>query len=225
MNRNDTPRPEPRQDPKDAKDGKRDAIRHAAYRTFLAYGYHDTSVDRICAEAGISKGSLYWHYDSKQAIFVDLIEYWAREVMDEVYQRFEAAAQHEGDLASYLREALKSEAKRGLALIPLWLELSAIGRHEPAIQVALAKVYRRARSAIVEVLRPVTPYQTETQRRGLAAAAFGAFTGIIMQAVVDPQGADADELIEGFMGLVEKWLERTAGLRLPPSQPGHPRVD
>jgi AcrR family transcriptional regulator len=201
-----TPASEPRHD------GKRDAIRHAAYRTFLAHGYHDTSIDRICAEAGISKGSLYWHYESKQAIFVDLIESWAREVMDEVYARFEAASQHQGDLVTFLRAALKSEARRGLALVPLWLELSAIGRHDPAIQVALAKVYRRARSAIVEVLRPVTPHQTDPQRRGLAAAVFGAFTGIIMQAMVDPQGADADELLEGFMSLIEHWLIRTGSL-------------
>ncbi len=204
----------PRSESRDNRqDGKRDAIRHAAYRCFLLHGYHDTSVDRICAEAGISKGSLYWHYDSKQAIFVDLIEFWAREAMDEVYERFEATAQHQGDIAGFIRTALKSEARRGLALVPLWLELSAIGRHDPAIQVALAKVYRRVRSAIVEVLRPVTPFQTEAQRRGLAAAAFGAFTGIIMQAMVDPQGADADELIEGFMSLVQSWIERSAGGR------------
>lgn len=221
MNRHEG-RPDGGREPPRERDGKREVIRLAAYRTFLQYGYHDTSVDRICAEAGISKGSLYWHYDSKQAIFVDLIEYWAREVMDEVYERFEAAAQNEGNLAEFLKNGLKSEARRGLALIPLWLELSAIGRHEPAIQVALAKVYRRTRSAIVEVLRPVTPFQTETQRRGMAAAAFGAFTGIIMQAVVDPQGADADELIEGFMSLVERWLERTAGLRLSPGAPTDP---
>jgi AcrR family transcriptional regulator len=193
------------------REDRRDAIRHAAFRSFRDVGYRDSSVDRICAEAGISKGSLYWHYESKQAIYIDLIDAWARDVMDEVYDRFEAAAQHEGDLATFLRDGLKSEAKRGLSLIPLWMELSAIGRHEPEIQVALAKVYRRIRSAIVEVLRPVTPYQSEPQRRGLAAAAFGAFSGIIMQAVVDPQGADADELLDGFMSLVEQWLRRATG--------------
>lgn len=192
------------------KGDRRDTIRHAAFRCFRDVGYQDSSVDRICAEAGISKGSLYWHYESKQAIYVDLIESWAREAMDEVYDRFEAAGQREGDLVSFLRDGLKSEAKRGMALIPLWMELSAIGRHEPEIQVALAKVYRRVRSAVVEVLRPVTPHQTEAQRRGLAAAAFGAFSGIIMQAVVDPAGADADELLDGFMSLIGDWLVRAA---------------
>ncbi len=56
---------------------KRRMIRAAALRCFGERGYHDTSVSMICRVAGISKGSLYWHYDSKQEIYLDILETWA----------------------------------------------------------------------------------------------------------------------------------------------------
>jgi AcrR family transcriptional regulator len=196
------------------RDAKREQIREAAFRSFRERGYHDTSVDRICAEAGISKGSLYWHYDSKQAIFIDLIESWARRIMEEVFRRFEEAALHQTDFAPFVKGALLDEARRGNTMVPLWLELSAIARHDDAIRTALAKVYRRARAAISEVMRPITPDLDERQRRGLAAAIFGTFTGLVMQGMVDPEAGSAEELLTAFMEVVEKWLTDTGALDL-----------
>lgn len=198
--------------PNPKREEKRHQIRVAAYRCFKEHGYHDSSVERICVEAGISKGSLYWHYASKQEIFVDLIESWAREIMQAVFRRFEESAAHQDDFAAFVREGLIEEARRSGALVPLWLELSALGRHDPSIGQALAKVYRRARAAITEVLIPVTPKLDDRQRRGLAAAVFGAFTGVLMQEMVDPEGAPGDELLGGFMEVVEKWLSDTGAM-------------
>lgn len=194
------------------REEKREQIRQAAYRCFRQHGYHDSSVDRICAEAGISKGSLYWHYDSKQAIFIDLIESWGRDIMQAVFQRFEDAPSHTGDFAEVVQGALIAEARRSGSLVPLWLELSAVSRHDEAIQASLSKVYRRARAAIAEVMRPLTPDLTDTQRRGLAAAIFGTFTGLIMQSIVDPDRASEEELFTGFMEVVGKWLRDTGAL-------------
>ncbi len=195
-----------------SREEKREAIREAAFRTFREHGYQQTSVDKICQEAGISKGSLYWHYDSKQEIFVDLVESWAHQVMTEVFSRFEDSFEHRQDFASWLMGALAHEAKRGKALVPLWMELSLMGRSEPELQKALAKVYRRVRAAIAEIMRPITPEQTDDQRRGLAAAIFGVFLGIVMQGLVDPEGAPTEVLMAGFMGVVAKWLADTGAL-------------
>lgn len=187
------------------RDEKRRAIRDAAYRSFRDHGYHDTSVDMICEGAGVSKGSLYWHYDSKQEIFVDLLQTWAREIFDEVYDQFEATA-HETDLATAVQGALLREAHRGRHLVPLWLELTVLARKEPVIKAALAKFYRRARTAIAEVMRPVTPGHTALQRRGLASAVFGGYTGVMMQSLVDREEADPDALLGGFMSVIAGWI-------------------
>lgn len=52
---------------------RRGRIVGAAMRCFLARGFAGTSVDDVCAEAGISKGAFYSHYASKEALVHDVM--------------------------------------------------------------------------------------------------------------------------------------------------------
>jgi AcrR family transcriptional regulator len=45
-----------------------------ATRLFAAHGYEDTSVDAVLREAGVSRGSLYHHFASKEALFEAVLE-------------------------------------------------------------------------------------------------------------------------------------------------------
>lgn len=52
---------------------RRQNIVDAAIRQFEKHGFGGASVDEICAEAGISKGALYTHFASKEAIMLEWI--------------------------------------------------------------------------------------------------------------------------------------------------------
>lgn len=58
--------------PKDA--GKRDNIFEAAKYLFLQRGFHGTSMDALAKQAGVSKATLYSHFEDKDAIYRALIE-------------------------------------------------------------------------------------------------------------------------------------------------------
>jgi AcrR family transcriptional regulator len=45
-----------------------------ASRLFLHYGFKKTTMDDIARRVGISKGALYLHFDSKEAIFFDIVD-------------------------------------------------------------------------------------------------------------------------------------------------------
>ncbi|PHS24000.1 MAG: hypothetical protein COA85_08915 [Robiginitomaculum sp.] len=45
----------------------------AAQKVFALYGFDAASVSLIAAEAGISKGALYVHFDSKEALFREIL--------------------------------------------------------------------------------------------------------------------------------------------------------
>lgn len=51
-------------------------ILEAANRLFSENGYEVTSVAQICQEAGVSKGALYHHFPTKQALFLALLDAW-----------------------------------------------------------------------------------------------------------------------------------------------------
>src|SRR5271169_6571968 len=50
------------------------AILDAARRRFTARGFEQTSVDDIAAQAGVAKGAVYHHFDSKELIFARVFE-------------------------------------------------------------------------------------------------------------------------------------------------------
>ncbi|MCS6913329.1 MAG: TetR/AcrR family transcriptional regulator [Myxococcales bacterium] len=53
---------------------RRQQVRQAARRLFAQRGYHDTSIQDILQEAGIARGTFYLHFDSKRAVFDDLVD-------------------------------------------------------------------------------------------------------------------------------------------------------
>jgi AcrR family transcriptional regulator len=50
-----------------------DHILVSAGRLFSEKGYADTSVSEICEFAGVSKGAFYYHFPTKQALFIAFI--------------------------------------------------------------------------------------------------------------------------------------------------------
>lgn len=58
-----------------------------ADRLFTQYGFDDVSVDKIVEEAGLSKGTFYVHFNSKDSLLVALISEYVDKV-DVDYQTF-----------------------------------------------------------------------------------------------------------------------------------------
>jgi AcrR family transcriptional regulator len=52
----------------------REELLTAALRVFARRGYRDSRVDEIAAEAGYSKGALYWSFDGKEGLLMALLE-------------------------------------------------------------------------------------------------------------------------------------------------------
>jgi AcrR family transcriptional regulator len=82
---------------------RRQRILDAAVQVFTRKGYRDAGMEDIAAEAETSKGGLYFHFPSKQTIFVQLLERMAALLME----RTESALQAEPDPISRADAALR----------------------------------------------------------------------------------------------------------------------
>jgi AcrR family transcriptional regulator len=58
----------------EAKEQRREAILRAAKRTFAKKGYHATTMGDVAKAARTSYGSIYWYFDSKDALFHALMD-------------------------------------------------------------------------------------------------------------------------------------------------------
>jgi AcrR family transcriptional regulator len=60
---------------------RRVEILGAARGCFSEAGYHRTRVDEIAERAGLSKGSVYWHFAGKREIFLALFDRQLEELL------------------------------------------------------------------------------------------------------------------------------------------------
>src|SRR5579864_7032189 len=58
---------------KDKKERRSDILA-AAKKVFARKGYHATTIAEIAKAARLSYGSIYWYFDSKDALFHELME-------------------------------------------------------------------------------------------------------------------------------------------------------
>lgn len=56
------------------KDARKKELINVAYDLFVTKGYENTSVDEIIAQAGIAKGTYYYHFESKEQILEEVID-------------------------------------------------------------------------------------------------------------------------------------------------------
>jgi len=58
----------------DISEERKTQILSAATKVFTKHAFAEARMDDIVAESGLSKGSLYWYFDSKDAIIISILD-------------------------------------------------------------------------------------------------------------------------------------------------------
>lgn len=83
----------------------KDVIFKSAIKIFSKNGYNGATMDAIAADAGVAKGTLYYHFKSKEEIF----KYIIHEGMNIVKEEIEDIANNEQDALSKLKALCKTQ--------------------------------------------------------------------------------------------------------------------
>lgn len=110
----------------------------AAIESIEQVGYHRTSLGEICARAGVSKGGLFRHFDSR----LDVIVAAAQEVARRHIEAFEELRPAESPLSveevlAFARSRVRHETN------VVWLELLMAARTEPDLRERLAPMTKQ----------------------------------------------------------------------------------
>ncbi|NOZ85674.1 MAG: TetR/AcrR family transcriptional regulator [Deltaproteobacteria bacterium] len=194
---------------KDASRRKRDKeIRYAAYTCFKKQGYHDTTVDSICKAAGISKGAFYWHFQSKQDVFLSILSNWAQEVEQELAKQFKDSLAKREPIEA-VAKALELEARKERKIMPVWLDFLTHANRDPKIKTVVADFHKRIRKAIAMLLGPYLKYRfNEQEIMAISGVVFAAFLGLICQYLADPDEADFKRQMGRFMPVLKSYLKK-----------------
>jgi AcrR family transcriptional regulator len=187
----------------------RTRILDAAGERFAQRGYDATSVADICRQAGVTKGAFYYHFASKQQVFLALRDRWlspldaqftltraAGETLPQVLQRI-------ADMAQPIFEPAGSEQRQ-----QIFLELLSAARHDLAILPAMLSPRRKYRNMFARLVKAGLAEGTlRDVDATLAAEVLVALGfGFVMQSLLDPGGADWAKLARQGLAMLMQGL-------------------
>ncbi|MGO4578214.1 TetR/AcrR family transcriptional regulator [Cupriavidus sp. 2TAF22] len=139
----------------------RERILDTAARLFYQDGFRATGIDKIIAESGVAKMSLYRHFASKNELISAFLdrrhEFWMSWFIEEVESRF-ASAPSLGAIADALGVWFGQETFRGCAFINVVAEAGSTGAPGHLEQATAHKVSLKAYIAeLAQRLKLATP--------------------------------------------------------------------
>ena len=75
-------------------------IIEAAFAEFSRNGYATTTLDQIAERAGVTKGTIYVYFESKEHLFISMVREFTKPTMETVQDMFKT---HDGSTADLLR--------------------------------------------------------------------------------------------------------------------------
>ena len=78
---------------------KRQILIETSLRLFNEYGYHDTGIDKIMKESGVSKTTLYKYFESKEKLIVAVLEYRHQQIEDLINNALTKSQEENSDWA------------------------------------------------------------------------------------------------------------------------------
>jgi len=168
-----------------SREDRRARILDAAKSCFARDGFHATSMQRICAAAGMSAGNLYRYFPSKDALIEGLCE---RDMAD-VAEGFDAARAVPDVFAAFEALMRANLWERPAVDLRLWTEIDA----EATRNATVAKLNRRIYDFIAERatdLLAASPGAGALARGTRAKTAVGlmivAFDGLKLRRAIEP---------------------------------------
>jgi AcrR family transcriptional regulator len=166
-------------------------ILDAAQKSFAESGYEASGLADICERAGVSKGAFYHHFPSKQAVFLELLQDWLHG-LDENLAMIRQEGKRTSQTLIRMTEMVEGIFQAADGRLPIFLEFwTQASRDEKFWEATIAPYhhFQAFFSSLVEEgisdgsLRPV---DADTAARVIVSLAIG----ILLQGLLDPQGAD-----------------------------------
>jgi len=166
----------------------RSKIIESAIKLFSTRGFNAASVDDICKDAGISKGAFYHHFETKQALFLALLDGWL--------QTIDSAIEASKDMTvpetfMQMTEAFPYIFETAGEGLPMFLEFWLQASRDKKIWEASIAPYRRYHKYFTTLIKKgvdegsFVEVDPELTSRMIVSTAMG----LLLQSLLDPKGA------------------------------------
>jgi AcrR family transcriptional regulator len=200
----------------------RTSLLRSAARLFCKRGMEGTSVEEISADAGYTKGAFYANFNSKEELFLTMLdEHFAAEI-----ERMDQALSGSGDPGEEARHAAREFTDyvfRDAEWPLLYFQFAAHAARDEDFREELVTRIRAMRVKMAEIFRrwgEGFPAEPPLPLEDLAAMTDFMASGFILERTVDPE--IPEELFATMMGTFVLGLQAMAEGWQPPSWTSSP---
>jgi len=173
-----------------------------AMRLFLERGYHGTSIDDITRAAGLTKGALYWHFESKEDLLKKIIKKYENSFLDEmIHSVSEVKNGVLGKFEKYIRfTSAFAYYNRELCVSFETLAAELIGAHH-RIEPEFRRIYKKYQDFLSRLILQGKKERIfyEDFDPNLAALAIMAFhLGVLVQWSINRNEIDGEAFVKTF---------------------------
>ncbi|HSH02454.1 MAG TPA: TetR/AcrR family transcriptional regulator [Anaerolineae bacterium] len=184
-------------------DDRQQQILSAALRVFTRDGFAKATMNAIVKESGLSKGGVYWHFDSKDAIVIAIFNQFMsgqEALLDTVLAQNIAAPAKLDQLVSLI----EADVANFVDDMPATLEFYALATRNPTLKQQLTHFYADylhkiealfAQGAAEGVWRPLPTAHT-------AATFIALFEGVFLLYTLDPHDTPLGQRMKNAINIL-----------------------
>lgn len=156
-----------------------------ALNLFVKVGYRATTVDQIVADAGVTKGTLYFYFKTKDEVMLRLLEEAEAYVVNPIADNLQAAGPKASDkLAGFINSQSKlglTKPQHVLLLILMSIEFAGTGTQiEQCVKAIYSRMYKQLEELICQGQREGT-FRTDLDAKTLTSIVIAGHDGVLVE--------------------------------------------
>lgn len=182
----------------------KNAIFEAAIKVFSSNGYNGATMDDIALKAGVAKGTLYYHFKSKEEIF----KYIVKEGMNKIRENVQESVDNEEDVISKLKVLCK-------------VQLDLVYKNKDFFKVIMSQLWGtelrqlELRDIVQKYIMLIEAYLKEAMEKGIikkgntslmAYTFFGGLCSTIVYEIINEDRVNIDEIIDNLTNYLLKGM-------------------
>jgi len=183
----------------------------AAQRVFSRAGFHAANISDVASEAGVSQGTVYHYFESKEELLIEVYTQWeTANLSNEIEQAIEQAPTATKKL-EFLGHAASKRIASNLQLLQASVEFWSHIPRNSDIRKGFRKMFARMAEEIAQVIHAgVKSGEFQNVNETVLARLFIAtYDGLILQWLTDRKSVDWDTCTETLITIMLHGLSRS----------------
>jgi AcrR family transcriptional regulator len=193
---------------------RRQQIMDAALACFARKGYHKTTMDDIVAESGLSKGTLYWYFRSKDELFFSLVNsvfLAIQQDMDAIFEQPTSASQKLRGMANEFARFYEEVAQVLNVFFEFWMQ-GTLNEQLNQLFHSMLSEYRGVIGGVIEEGIQAGEFKAVDADQ-LAVAVMAAYDGLWFYKMLMPDEVDLNRVSRTFIEALFSGLTANGGER------------